>query len=224
MASNAQADTRDAKLRFGSDGLSLGSMNETEETQGMVADQRKPRLHAETFLRRANGKTFDAIQRLLVGTEKRPFISSSLLSETETGALGLPQSVIPSVQDLAQPLVDVLNRGGKGWRGYALAICCEIVGGNFDQLEDWLAFSEILHAGSLIVDDVEAGAKLRRGGPACHLLYGTPTAINSGTLAYFQVQFLIENSGLSDVQKAAITRSISICSGWRTSARDSILD
>src|ERR1700738_4477583 len=108
MAFNAQADTRNAKLRFGSGGLSLGSMNETEETQGMVADQRNPRLHAETFLRRANGKTSDAIQRLLVGTEKRPFISSSLLSETETGALGLPQSVIPSVQDLAQPLVDVL--------------------------------------------------------------------------------------------------------------------
>jgi geranylgeranyl pyrophosphate synthase len=51
---------------------------------------------------------------------------------------------------------------------------------------------------------VEDGAKLRRGGPACHLVYGTPSAINSGTLAYFQVQFLIENSGLSDGRKAAI--------------------
>jgi geranylgeranyl pyrophosphate synthase len=170
----------------------------------MVADQRKTRLHAETFLSRANGKTLEVIQRLLVGTEQRPFISSSLLSSTEAAALGLPQSVMSSVQDLARPLVDVLKRGGKGWRGYALAICCEMVGGNFDPLEDWLAFSEILHAGSLIVDDVEDGASLRRGGPACHLIYGTPTAINSGTLAYFQVQFLIENSGLSDARNAAI--------------------
>src|SRR3977135_4193141 len=124
----------------------------------MVADQRKPRLHAETFLSRANGKTLDSIQRLLVGTEQRPFISSSLLSSTEAAALGLPQSVMSSVQDLARPLVDVLKRGGKGWRGYALAICCEMVGGNFDPLEDWLAFSEILHAGSLIVADVGDGA------------------------------------------------------------------
>jgi geranylgeranyl pyrophosphate synthase len=170
----------------------------------MVADQRQPRLHTETFLRRANGKTLEAIQRLLAGTGKQPFISSSLLSETEIAALGLPPSIMASVQDLATPLVDVLNRGGKGWRGYALAICCEIAGGSFDQLEDWLVFSEILHAGSLIVDDVEDGAGLRRGAPACHLIYGTPTAINSGTLAYFQVQFLIENSGLSDVQKATI--------------------
>ena len=54
------------------------------------------------------------------------------------------------------------------------------------------------------MDDVEDGARLRRGGPACHLVYGTPGAINSGTLAYFQVQFLIENSGLADGRKAAI--------------------
>lgn len=157
----------------------------------MVADERVSRLHAEAFLSRANGKTFEAIQRLLEGTGKRPLIASSLLSNTEAGALGLPQSVISSVQDLARPLVDVLSRGGKGWRGYAMAICCEMVGGDFDRLQDWLAFSEILHAGSLIVDDVEDGARLRRGGPTCHPIYGTPTAINSGTLAYFQVQFLM---------------------------------
>ena len=92
----------------------------------MVADERVSRLHAEAFLGRANGKTFEAIQRLLEGTGKRPLISSSLLSTTEAGALGLPQSVISSVQDLARPLVDVLSRGGKGWRGYrkkAAGIC-----------------------------------------------------------------------------------------------------
>lgn len=172
----------------------------------MAVIERKPEPPPETFLSRANGKTFEAVRRLLDGTGQRPCISSSLLSETEASALGVPPSVMSSVQDLSRPLVDVLNRGGKGWRGYALAICCEIVGGDFERLQDWLAFSEILHAGSLIVDDVEDGAKLRRGGPACHLVYGTPSAINSGTLAYFQVQFLIENSGLSDGQKAAIYR------------------
>jgi geranylgeranyl pyrophosphate synthase len=50
-------------------------------------------------------------------TGRRPCISSSLLSNTEAGVLGLPQSVISSIQGLAKPLVDVLSRGGKGWRG-----------------------------------------------------------------------------------------------------------
>lgn len=88
----------------------------------MVANQRKPEPHPETFLSRANGKTFEAVRRLLGGTGQRPSISSSLLSHTEAGALGVPPSVISSVQDLARPLADVLNRGGKGWRGYALAV------------------------------------------------------------------------------------------------------
>ena len=107
----------------------------------MVVIERKPEPPPETFLSRANGKTFEAVRRLLDGAGQRPCISSSLLSDTEASALGVPPSVISSVQDLSRPLVDVLNRGGKGWRGHALAICCEIVGGNFDRLEDWLAFS-----------------------------------------------------------------------------------
>jgi geranylgeranyl pyrophosphate synthase len=44
---------------------------------------------------------------------------------------------------------------------------------------------EILHVGSLIVDDVEDQSTVRRGGPTCHLLHGTPLAINAGTAAYF---------------------------------------
>jgi geranylgeranyl pyrophosphate synthase len=56
-----------------------------------------------------------------------------------------------------------------------------------------------------ISDEIRSDLRFnRRGGPACHLVYGTPSAINSGTLAYFQEQFLIENSGLSDRQRAAI--------------------
>jgi hypothetical protein len=83
----------------------------------MVAIERKPVPPPETFLSRANGKTFEAVRRLLEGTGQRSCISSSLLSHAEAGALGVPPSVIASVQDLARPLADVLNRGGKGWRG-----------------------------------------------------------------------------------------------------------
>src|SRR5437879_5476947 len=81
-------------------------------TQGMVAIERKPEPPPETSLSRANGKTFEAVRRLLDRTGQRPCISSSLLSDTEARALGIPASVISSVQDLSSPLVDVLNRGG----------------------------------------------------------------------------------------------------------------
>jgi geranylgeranyl pyrophosphate synthase len=44
---------------------------------------------------------------------------------------------------------------------------------------------ELVHAGSLIVDDVEDGSEERRGGPALHRLVGAPLAINTGSWMYF---------------------------------------
>jgi geranylgeranyl pyrophosphate synthase len=44
---------------------------------------------------------------------------------------------------------------------------------------------EVLHAGSLIVDDVQDGSMERRGAPAVHALVGTPLAINLGSWMYF---------------------------------------
>ena len=38
-----------------------------------------------------------------------------------------------------------------------------------------------MHVGSLIVDDVRGPLDVRRGGPACHMIYGEPLAINAGT-------------------------------------------
>jgi geranylgeranyl pyrophosphate synthase len=114
--------------------------------------------------------------------------------------------MLDAVDQLSRPITDILRRGGKGWRGYTLAICCRMVGGDFSQHEDWLAFAELLHVGSLIVDDVEDNSVLRRGGPACHLVYGPAVAINTGTLAYFAVQRLIEDARVSDATKLAIYR------------------
>ena len=44
---------------------------------------------------------------------------------------------------------------------------------------------ELLHAGSLIVYDVQDESTERRGAPALHLLVGVPLAINTGSWMYF---------------------------------------
>ena len=45
--------------------------------------------------------------------------------------------------------------------------------------------TEIIHNGSLMVDDIEDGSELRRGLPCTYKKYGTDIAINAGNLMYF---------------------------------------
>lgn len=44
---------------------------------------------------------------------------------------------------------------------------------------------ELIHAGSLIVDDIQDGSVVRRDAPTLHLSYGMPIALNAGNCLYF---------------------------------------
>ena len=44
---------------------------------------------------------------------------------------------------------------------------------------------EVIHAGSLIVDDIQDDSPSRRRRPALHRLYGLPLALNVGNWFYF---------------------------------------
>jgi geranylgeranyl pyrophosphate synthase/predicted secreted hydrolase len=84
---------------------------------------------------------------------------------------------------ITNPLRDIALRGGKAWRSYALLACIEAVGADPDRYRHWLVLPEILHSGSLIIDDVQDRSTVRRGGPACHVVYGEASAINVGGVA-----------------------------------------
>lgn len=86
---------------------------------------------------------------------------------------------------IVRPLRDITDRGGKSWRSYGLMLCIDAVGGDSERYRHWLAMPELLHVGSLIVDDVQDESELRRGGPTAHKVYGEALAINAGTNAYF---------------------------------------
>ncbi|HEY2592536.1 MAG TPA: polyprenyl synthetase family protein, partial [Chloroflexota bacterium] len=96
---------------------------------------------------------------------------------------------------LIAPIRTIVDRGGKAWRSYIALACCDAVGGDSQPLLSWLAMPELMHVGSLIVDDVEDRSQVRRGGPAAHRLYGEPLAINAGTLCYFLPQLFLAQSG-----------------------------
>lgn len=106
---------------------------------------------------------------------------------------------------LIEPIRSIIDRGGKSWRSYAALACADIVGGNSQKAKDWLALPELMHVGSLIVDDVEDQSDVRRGGPSCHKLYSEPAAINAGTACYFLGQIVIYRAEeLEDAKKLRI--------------------
>jgi len=105
------------------------------------------------------------------------------------------------IRTIVLPIREMINRTGKCWRSYAVLLCIDLVGGNSQDYLDWLILPELLHTGSLIVDDVQDNADMRRGGPSCHKIYGNAIAINAGNACYFIWQLLFLDNRLPDSQK-----------------------
>lgn len=109
-------------------------------------------------------------------------------------------------RSLIQPIRDITDRGGKGWRSYAALACIDVVGGDSRRFVHWLVMPEIVHVGSLMVDDVQDASEVRRGGPSAHVLHGVPRAINSGSAAYFLAEPPIDQDDLPADTKLRIYR------------------
>jgi geranylgeranyl pyrophosphate synthase/predicted secreted hydrolase len=107
-------------------------------------------------------------------------------------------------KNLIAPIREITDRGGKSWRSYAALACCDVVGGDSRKFVKWLAMPELMHVGSLIVDDVQDRSDVRRGGQSCHKLYGEPVAINAGTAAYFITHNILMSSDLPPHKKLAL--------------------
>lgn len=90
-----------------------------------------------------------------------------------------------SVQNLVEPMYQLLLRGGKRWRPLSMMLTGLSFGLKLDDILVLASLVEIPHNASLIVDDIEDASPLRRGKPAMHVLYGEDNAINSANFAYF---------------------------------------
>ncbi len=111
-------------------------------------------------------------------------------------------------QALAGPLRDFFARPGKEFRARLVECGFAIAGGKGEvpALLPWIL--EILHAGSLIVDDIEDASPYRRGEPALHVRYGLPVALNAGNWLYFWAESLIERLGVTPRIELAMHRAI----------------
>ena len=69
------------------------------------------------------------------------------------------------------------------------------------------AFCEIIHNGSLIIDDIEDDSSVRRNKPCIHKLFGVDISINAGNYMYYAPMMAILNSSLYQPEtKTQITK------------------
>lgn len=112
------------------------------------------------------------------------------------------------IQNLITPNKNLIDLGGKRWRPLLLILCYQMASKqNPDKaLTQEQAYSitplvEFVHTASLIHDDIEDSADLRRGKPAAHISYGLDTALNAGAWLYFEAPACINQANLSDQMK-----------------------
>lgn len=108
-------------------------------------------------------------------------------------------------KNLNEPLRDFLLRGGKRWRPVLFLTTLKLLGARWKSYLDVACALELAHNATLIIDDLEDGAELRRGKPVCHRIFGVDMAVNAGCAAYFLPPIILQKRAYkNDRQKAKI--------------------
>ncbi len=142
-------------------------------------------------------------ERLLkIEKEIEKCIPAAVTPEWTILTCGDPLRVIAKgqLEKILEPARTLLARGGKRWRPLLMMLCGELLGGG-ERALPLTPLVEIVHNGSLIIDDIEDNSKERRSGPAIHLEFGLDVAINAGNFMYFLPAWLIERSSLAKREK-----------------------
>jgi geranylgeranyl pyrophosphate synthase len=124
-------------------------------------------------------------------------------------ARSLPSSLWSDA--LLAPLRDFLARPSKGFRAELVSWGYRLGGGTGQAPVMLSLIIECLHAGSLIVDDIEDASLERRGAPALHCSFGVARALNAGNYLYFWPQLLLARTGLSDSARLSAHERIALC-------------
>ena len=95
---------------------------------------------------------------------------------------------------ISEPVWEFLDRGGKRWRPALFLLICEALGKKSDNFVDFAIIPEVIHNGTLMIDDIEDTSEFRRGKPCTYKIYGLDIAINAGNAMYYLPLLpLIEN-------------------------------
>lgn len=117
---------------------------------------------------------------------------------------------------LTAPLRSLLSRPRKNLRSALVDLGISIAQSRGSLTEENLysiskdarAVLEILHTGSLVIDDIQDGSTERRGAPAVHVMYGIPVALNAGNWMYFLPFKIVSAMQITDKAKQSLSEEL----------------
>lgn len=115
-------------------------------------------------------------------------------------------------RSLHEPVNQFIGRQGKRIRAGLTELSYKICRGAGElprDLPNEVAESiEWLHAGSLVIDDIQDDSSQRRGIATMHREIGTPLALNAGNFMYFRALEVIAESTLPSLIQCQLTREM----------------
>lgn len=138
----------------------------------------------------------------------------------------LPPVGLP-VAGLADAMRYAALGGGKRLRAALVYTAGEAVGAEPDALDAPAVAVELIHAYSLVHDDLPAmdDDDLRRGKPTCHRVYGEATAILAGdALQSLAFEVLATADALAPAARLAMVRELAVAGGVRGMVGGQALD
>ncbi|KAH6910214.1 farnesyltranstransferase [Coprinopsis sp. MPI-PUGE-AT-0042] len=140
-----------------------------------------------------------------------------------------PQWSRQDEETILEPYTFTTSNPGKEIRGKLIEAFNLWLNVPADRLKVIAKIVNMLHAASLMVDDIEDDSQLRRGNPVAHKIYGIPQTINSANYVYFlafQELFALRNGPTpprQDIDQLVTTELLSLHRGqgleilWRDS-------
>lgn len=128
------------------------------------------------------------------------------------------EKAAPAAKALTDAMEYSLLGGGKRLRAYLTLEFCELCGGKRKNALDYASALEMIHAFSLIHDDLPSmdNDDLRRGKPSCHKAFGEATALLAGdSLALDAFGVICRNELCSPTQNAKAAAYLSARAGSR---------
>jgi geranylgeranyl pyrophosphate synthase len=136
-------------------------------------------VNVEKFLEQTAPKVDKAIEKYI----PRKLTKNSVLFKVNRPLYSY--NIEPLNKAISEPIWDMLDRGGKRWRPALFLLICEALGKKVDYCIDFSIIPEVIHNGTLVIDDIEDSSEIRRGKMCSYKIYGIDIAVNVGNAMYY---------------------------------------